>query len=125
MNLNALEQLQGPAGEPKEKSASPQELRRVAQQFEALLLTQLTSALNKTSYDSEDDPEGSLFGSDGGTALAKQMFSEQLATTMAESGGMGLANIILRQLGGTPDDEPGKRGLNGAITAFKELRVGL
>jgi murein DD-endopeptidase MepM/ murein hydrolase activator NlpD len=123
--IQALEQPKGTPGEGKARSASPDELRRVAQQFEALLLTQLTSVLNKSGYESDDDPDGSLFGGDGGTGLAKQMFSEQLATTMSESGGMGLASIILRQLGGSTDlaaGEKGKRGLHGAISAFKDLR---
>ena len=58
-------------------------LREAAMQFEAILLTQLTSVLAKTSTD-----ENSLFGSDAGSDLAQKMFSEQLAVAMAESGGI-------------------------------------
>ena len=76
---------------------SPEALRQAAKQFESLLLLQLTSALNGSKDDGGDD-EDKLFGSDGGTGLAKQMFSEQLATSMAQSGGVGLADLIANKM---------------------------
>jgi Rod binding domain-containing protein len=72
------------------------DLRQAAAQFEALLLNQLTSALTKANTDGED----SLFGNEAGSNLAQQMFSEQLATTIANAGGIGLADIIMNQLQG-------------------------
>ena len=69
-------------------------LRAVAEEFEAVLLTQLTSALNNIGSDNE-----SLFGTDGGADLAKKLFSEQLASAMADAGGIGLADTILREVG--------------------------
>lgn len=68
-------------------------MRQAAMQFEAMLLMQLTSALNV----SIEDDEESLFGSDSGTGLARQMFSEQMATAMAQAGGIGLAETIMQQ----------------------------
>jgi murein DD-endopeptidase MepM/ murein hydrolase activator NlpD len=59
------------------------------------LMMQLTSALSG----SNDDGEDSLFGGDGGTGLAKKMFSEQMATAMAEAGGIGLADVIMKSFG--------------------------
>ncbi len=70
-------------------------LRQVAAQFEAILLTQLTSALN--SQNDGEDGEDKLFGSDGGTDLAKQMFAEQMASNISEAGGVGLADLILQK----------------------------
>jgi murein DD-endopeptidase MepM/ murein hydrolase activator NlpD len=97
MNLAPLEQIRTLASaEPNRRNQEA--MRQAAQQFEAVLLTQLTSSLNQKESDGED----SLFGSDGGTGLAKQLFSEQLAETMAESGGIGLQDVIMRQLGGAP-----------------------
>ncbi len=81
----------------KPPQQSPEALRQAAKQFESLLLLQLTSALNGSKDDSGDD-EDKLFGSDSGTGLAKQMFSEQLATSMAQSGGVGLADLITSKL---------------------------
>jgi peptidoglycan hydrolase FlgJ len=98
----------------------PEALRRAAMQFEAILLMQLTSALNSTS---EGDEE-SLFGSDGGSGLAKQMFSEQMAMTMSQSGGVGLSDIILKQIGEaeTKPVSGGIKSLLNVVSAVKELK---
>lgn len=69
-------------------------IRKMATEFEALLLNQLTATLSKT-----EDDEGGLFGnSGGGMSLSRQLFSEQLAKTMAQNGGIGLADLILQQV---------------------------
>lgn len=102
--------------------ATPADLRKAATEFESLLLTQLTSALNKTGYESADGDDEPLFGSDGGTGLAKQLFSEQLAKTMAEAGGFGLADVIMRQFGLDPQKTKGIKGLDQAISAVKEIK---
>lgn len=104
------------------EKASPAELRDVAMKFEALLLNQLTSVLNTKGF-GEDDGEESLFGSDGGTDLARKMFSEQLATTIAESGGFGLADVLLKQLGVEPaalNTQP--KGFREAAAVSKAIR---
>jgi murein DD-endopeptidase MepM/ murein hydrolase activator NlpD len=67
--------------------------RRMASEFEALLLNQLTASMNPV--DGEDE-EG-LFSSSGGLGLSRQLFAEQFARTMAESGGIGLADMIVNQ----------------------------
>lgn len=119
MNISPLEQINNIATS-KPGTQSPEALRRAAMQFEAVLLMQLTSSLNSTNL---SDDEDSLFGSDGGSGLAKQMFSEQLATTMAQSGGIGLADLIQRQAGAAPAKlGAGKiRGLSNAMTEIKGL----
>jgi murein DD-endopeptidase MepM/ murein hydrolase activator NlpD len=125
--MNALEQInsliaQG-ANKPQNgrQSVEAQEaLQKAAKQFEAILLMQLTSALNGTN----DDDEDSLFGSDGGSSLAKQMFSEQMATTMADSGGIGLADMIMQKFGVDPAKAfSGKSdGLAKMMTAVKDIQ---
>ena len=65
-------------------------------EFEALLLRQLTASLNI----SNDDDDDKLFGGDSGTGLAKQLFSEQIATAMSRAGGVGLAAMLVRQTQG-------------------------
>lgn len=94
MNISATDQI----GIARSADGRPnaERLKNAAVQFEALLLMQLTSALNGTSGNDED----SLFGSDAGSGLAKQLFSEQMATTLAQSGGFGISEIIMQQLGG-------------------------
>lgn len=94
---------------------SQDELKQRAVEFEAVLLMRLTSALN-----SSNDDEESLFGSDGGSGLARQMFSEQLATTIAEAGGIGLAEIIMRQLSSSGLKKP---PLAAASSAVKDIKA--
>lgn len=88
MNPKAL--LKSEAG-PDAREA--QAVRRAAMEFEALLLKQLTSALN-----SSEEDEDSLFSSNEG-GFYKQMFSEQLATAMARNGGVGLADVLVQRMG--------------------------
>ncbi|MEP6850025.1 MAG: peptidoglycan DD-metalloendopeptidase family protein [Acidobacteriota bacterium] len=119
MNVSALEQnsLKTPPDKP-----SPEALRKAATQFEAVLLMQLTSSLNSTAGDDED----SLFGSDGGSGLSKQMFSEQLATSMAQSGGVGLSDMILKQFG-VAGSKPGANAgdpLSNVLSAVKSIKDG-
>ena len=93
--------------------------RRVASEFEALLLRQLTSALNPSS-DGEDGD--ALFGGDGGTSLSRQLFGEQLADTMAQNGGVGLADLITRQIQGGRVRQPGATQNVANTTLTKALR---
>jgi flagellar protein FlgJ len=78
----------------KDNAASNQEtqMRRAAAEFESLLLAQMTSALNP-----KDEDENLLFGGGEGMNLSRQMYSEQLAKTMAEAGGIGLADVMLQK----------------------------
>lgn len=117
MNISALENSVNVNS--LTKKSSNEELRAAAKQFEAIMLTQLTSALSSGEGD-----EDALFGSDGGSGLAKQMFSEQLAKTMAESGGVGLADMIMQKFG--VNDAPGnslkKNGFSDAMAAVKDIK---
>ncbi len=92
-------------------------LRRMASEFEALLLNQLTASLNPK----EEDEEG-LFTNSGGMGLSRQMFSEQLAKTMSEHGGIGLADLIISHLKG---NAPSKKSpeTSRALAAAREIRA--
>jgi len=118
MNLSPLEQINNLQTKPN--AQSPEAISSAAKQFEAVLLMQLTSALNNTGGDDED----SLFCSDGGSGLAKQMFSEQLATTMAESGGVGLSNLIMQQFGANQSKavSGNPKNLSNAMAAVKNIK---
>jgi murein DD-endopeptidase MepM/ murein hydrolase activator NlpD len=118
MNISALEQINSLQPSSKDPQ-SPEALRKAAMQFEAILLMQLTSALNSTGL---SDDEDSLFGGDGGSDLAKKMFSEQLANTMSQAGGVGLADVIMRQFGAVPvKAEPtgGVKDLSKAVSSIR------
>lgn len=121
MNIGAVEQFKV-LDQATDRNLSPEKMRDAAVKFEALLLNQLTSILNRTSYDNSENGEESLFGNDGGTDLAKQLFSEQLATTIAESGGLGLANVIMRQFGLEAGNVGPVKGLADAASAMKSIK---
>jgi flagellar protein FlgJ len=112
-NINSLQQSDG--------KPSTDQLKKAAVQFEAVLLMQLTSALNGTN----DDDEDALFGSDAGSGLAKQLFSEQMATVMAQSGGMGISDLIMRQLSGQKAQAGtgGIKSLSEVISSIKPLKA--
>lgn len=83
------------------------EARRVAQEFEALLLTQLTATLGPSAT---EDEEGGLMQSDS-MDMYQKMFSEQMATQMAKQGGVGLTDFMLQHIQSKKDaaQEMGKK----------------
>ena len=90
-------------------------VRQMAMEFEALLLNQLTSTMNKT-----DDEEGGLFSdSGGGLSLSRQLFSEQLSKTLSQSGGIGLADLIMSQVG--QKNSASKSNHASPLSAVREL----
>lgn len=74
------------------KRNDPQALRQAAQQFEAMFTEMLLKSANETKFG--DD----LTGEQGD--FYKDMFNQQMATHMASGKGLGLADMLVRQLGG-------------------------
>jgi flagellar protein FlgJ len=74
----------------------PATLRAVAGQFEALFIE---SVLKQARDASLGDP---LFGESEGFEMYREMLDRQLAVEMARGRGIGLADVIVRQLGGDP-----------------------
>lgn len=68
-------------------------LPAVARQFESLFVQQMLKAMRAAS------PGDPLFDSDQGKFYREQ-FDQQLATQLSERGGLGIADAIVRQLGG-------------------------
>ncbi len=78
------------------RQQSPEALRAVARQFEALFLQMTLKSMRAASF---GDP---LFGSDE-SKFYQGMFDQQLALNLSSRGkGLGLADMIVRQLGGGP-----------------------
>ncbi len=75
----------------KRQPAGDETIRAVAEQFEALftqtMLKQMRAAM----------PEGGIFDSDQ-SKFYEQMFDQQLATSLSAQGGMGLSEVLVRQL---------------------------
>ncbi|MEA1868294.1 MAG: rod-binding protein [Thermodesulfobacteriota bacterium] len=81
---------------------NPQEsLREVAGQFEALFIQMMLKNATNTGLEG-----GSLDGDQ--TNFYKEMFHKQMATEIADKGGIGLADIIIKQIGRQIDESSEK-----------------
>jgi Rod binding domain-containing protein len=72
--------------------ASPTTLREATQQFESLFISQLMKSMRATV------PESHLMGSGEGQQLFREMLDQELAGRVAESGGIGIGEMLYRQL---------------------------
>jgi len=78
----------------KQKGNQPAALKQVAQEFEALLLGQMLKAMRAAS---NVLGEGSYLQSNE-TKLYQEMLDQQLAVTLAQQKGLGLSEVLIRQL---------------------------
>ena len=91
-NVSSLSPMPLLGAEGKSKD-SPEKVKGAAEQFEALMIGQLL----KTSR--EATSSGWLgTGDDGPGQISMDMAEQQLAATMAKSGGFGLTNTITKEL---------------------------
>lgn len=72
---------------------SPDALREAARQFEALFIHTMLKNMRETGFGD------GLFDNDQ-TKMYQGMFDQQIAGNMAANGGIGLAEVLVRQLGG-------------------------
>ena len=88
LSFQGLNQLQAAA---KADPRNPQAIKAVAQQFEALLMQQMLTAMNATSLgpDLLGDTSGPMF---------KSLFTQQIATTISQGRGIGLASYLAQEL---------------------------
>lgn len=76
----------------REAASDPAEaLRPVARQFESVFLQMMLKSMRAAV------PEGGLFDSQD-SAVYRDMFDNQMAVNLAEQGGVGLADVMVRQL---------------------------
>lgn len=102
-NMEGLTALKARASQDAEGS-----LDQVARQFESLFVQQMLKSMRQAGLgEGLMDSEQSLFYRD--------MYDQQLSIHLAESGGMGLADVIKRQLGGAEEA--------GADTALPEKSI--
>jgi len=77
---------------------SPEAIKEVAKQFESLFVQMMLKSMRDTV------PENELFGSNA-ERMYQDMYDKQLSMHISSSRGIGLSNVIERQLGGTPDSD--------------------
>jgi soluble lytic murein transglycosylase-like protein len=89
------EQVAGQARQERSRSG----LQKVARQFEALFYHQLLRSMRETV------PDNGFWGQSGGAKIYRQMHDQELATRMADHGGLGIADLIVRQFEGSVGPE--------------------
>jgi flagellar protein FlgJ len=97
-----------PGGQPK-TSAKPTsaELAKAAQQFEAIMVRQLLAPAIEPMMNGGVGGEKSKSGAGGGGGVYGYMLTDTLANSIAQGGGLGLAQVINRQLSpATPVAQP-------------------
>ena len=94
------------------ENKDPKVLREVAGQFEALFIQTLMKNMREASL---GDP---LLGSSDQHEMYQEMMDQQLAVEMASGKGIGLADMLVRQLGG--DTPPVSSGAATAMPARVE-----
>ncbi len=77
----------------RESQPSAETLKQVASQFEALFMHMMLKSMREASFG--DD----LFGSEQSN-FYRDMYDQQLSMTLAKKHGLGLADVLVRQLGG-------------------------
>ena len=91
------------AQQPEPKTAAEREaLKESAREFEAVFLNTLMKAMRQTI------PVNELFNGGGATKFYRQMHDAEIATSLATGqAGMGIADMIVRQLSRETEEESG------------------
>ena len=110
--------------ELKGSDDQPQAIKTVAEQFESLFLQMVLKQMRKASEALNSDDDNALFGSREHKTY-QEFFDGQVAIEMSKNS-LGLAEVIVRQLGG--GDDPALAHASAAAskpveTAFKEANV--
>jgi flagellar protein FlgJ len=96
-NINFFADFQGLASLKNDaKGQAPTALKEAARQFESLFTQMLLKSMREANKSFGED---SLFGSDQGD-MYQDMFDDQIAMQMSKGKGLGLADMLVRQLQG-------------------------
>ena len=99
MDLQGLAALKGRAAQSGGRDLET--LREVAGQFESLFVQMLLKNMRATSFN-----EGGLLNNDQ-IKFYQQMFDQQIAVEATKGKGLGIADMLVRQLGGAPQSAGG------------------
>jgi flagellar protein FlgJ len=91
LDLSGLSQLKADA-QGKDGGRDPATLKAVAQQFESLFLGMMLKSMRDANFDD------SLFESDE-TKFYQDLFDKQISLNMSQGRGLGVADMLVRQLG--------------------------
>jgi peptidoglycan hydrolase FlgJ len=107
----------GLSGLKREAAAqTPEAVRETARQFESLFTTMMLKSMRDAS------PGDSMFGSEQ-QDFYQDMFDQQLSVQLSKGRGLGLADVLVRQLQGTTLDAPAEAAAT-ASTADNRTTTG-
>ena len=109
-DLNRLNQLK--VGKGRDSEAN---IHKVAQEFESLFMNEMLKAMRKAG---DVVGDGNFMNSNESKAY-RDMYDQQLAVTMSKGNGVGLADVLERQLGKTL--HPG----TGRVNPFAQVASGV
>ncbi|MBD3221718.1 transglycosylase SLT domain-containing protein [bacterium] len=92
-------ELTRPAPPTPAPGAGREALREAATRFEALFYNQLLSSMRATV------PENEFWGASSGTRIYRQLHDQELSGRLADQGGLGIADLIVRQFESAVDRE--------------------
>jgi flagellar protein FlgJ len=107
LDPNALADLKRLA---RNDANSPEALRAAAKQFEALFLQMVLKSMRAAV------PSSGLMDSDE-TRMFQSLQDQQMTMNLAQGRGVGLAEVLYRQLGGTADGESAAGATDPLVTA--------
>ena len=93
-DLSSLDRLRAGIGEDKQGS-----LREAATQFESIFTQMLFKSMREANAAFESD-----LMSSNNSKFYQQMHDEQMSSQLSTTGSLGLADMIVKQLGGEPQD---------------------
>ncbi len=91
LSLNSLQEIQAAFG-GKTGKGDLKSLKKACQLFEALFLSELFKEMRKTI------PQGGALKEENSDRIYKAMLDQEYASRMAESGGIGLGDMLYKQL---------------------------
>lgn len=81
-----------PAGNAGDSAANGERVRRIAQEFEALFLSEMLSPVFEST-----DTEG-LFGGGQSEKIFRSMMVDEYGKAIAQAGGVGIADAVQREI---------------------------
>ncbi len=103
IDANSLDQLRAQAQRSPDKA-----LKAVSQQFESVFINMMMKSMREAT------PQDGMFDSDQ-TRMFTGMLDQQLSQTMA-SRGIGLADMMVKQLGAKHNPTPAPLSINRGVT---------
>jgi flagellar protein FlgJ len=120
-NINFFADFQGLAALKNDaKGQAPTALKEAARQFESLFTQMLLKSMREANKGFGED---SMFGSDQAD-MYQDMFDDQIAMQLSKGKGLGLADMLIKQLAGTPaaqeSSETPKPQASGPIASSRD-----